>query len=262
MQERLSIHNISGTLNQRSTDKKLKTLIIIPVYNESASIGRIIDEVADAYPSFDILVVNDASTDDSSALVKNKGRATLVDLPYNLGIGGAVQTGFKYAREMGYEIALQFDGDGQHKVSEIEKLVNVINVTEADVVIGSRFNEKTAGFTTHALRRIGIKIFQLFSYLLIRQRITDHTSGLRAFNRRALCFLADHYPTDFPEPEVFILLGRNHFVMKEVFTQMLRRQGGVSSIPLAKGPYYMIKVLLAMFMASIRSRIITQTEKH
>jgi glycosyltransferase involved in cell wall biosynthesis len=239
----------------------LKTLIIIPVYNESASIGSIIDEVNEAFPEYDILVVNDASTDESSAIVRENAKAVLVDLPYNLGIGGAVQTGFKYAREHGYDLALQFDGDGQHQVSEIKKLIDEIDETEADVVIGSRFNEKTAAFTTHTLRRIGIKIFQLFSYLLIRQRITDHTSGFRAYNRRALYFLADHYPTDYPEPEVVILLGRNHFVMKEVFTQMLRRQGGVSSIPLAKGPYYMIKLLLAMFMASIRSRIITDNEK-
>jgi len=109
-------------------------------------------------------------------------------------------------------------------------------------------------------RRLGIRIFQFASYLMIRQRITDHTSGFRAYNRRAFSFLADHYPTDYPEPEVVILMGRNRFVMKETFTQMLRRQGGVSSIPIVRGPYYMIKVLLAMFMASIRSRIINEPE--
>jgi len=168
-----------------------------------------------------------------------------------------VQTGFKYARDNGYDIALQFDGDGQHKAEEISKLVRAVRNSEADVVIGSRFNKKARGFKTHPLRRLGIKIFQVASYILIHQRITDHTSGFRAYNRRAFCFLADHYPTDYPEPEVVILLGRNKFVVKEVFTQMLRRQGGVSSISLAKGPYYIMKVLLAMFMASIRSQIIT-----
>lgn len=216
----------------------------------------------DTFSQYDILVVNDASTDDSAKIVAENGGAILVNLPFNLGIGGAVQTGFKYARENDYDIALQFDGDGQHQVIEIQKLISAIEEGEADVVIGSRFNEKTKGFTTHSLRRIGIKIFQLFSYLLIRQRITDHTSGFRAYNRRAFTFLANHYPTDFPEPEVVIMLGRNHFVMKEVFTQMLRRQGGVSSIPLAKGPYYMMKVLLAMFMASIRTRIISDNENN
>jgi len=239
----------------------MKTLVIIPVYNESASIERILQDISIECPDYDLLVVNDCSSDDSETIVRNVGLAKLVNLPFNLGIGGAVQTGFKYAREMNYDIALQFDGDGQHQVSEIAKLVKVVERGKADVVIGSRFNKKSTGFTTHTLRRIGIRIFQLASYLMIRQRITDHTSGFRAYNRKSFCFLADNYPTDYPEPEVVILLGRNRFIMKEVFTQMLRRQGGVSSIPVAKGPYYMMKVLLAMFMASIRSRIISDHEK-
>lgn len=240
----------------------MKTLVIIPVYNESASIERVLLDIKLECPDYDLLVVNDASKDESEQIVRKTGKASLINLPFNLGIGGAVQTGFKYARENSYDIALQFDGDGQHQVSEIEKLVKVIERGKADVVIGSRFNKKSEGFTTHTLRRVGIRIFQMASYLMIRQRITDHTSGFRAYNRRAFCFLADNYPTDYPEPEVVILLGRNRFKMKEVFTQMLRRQGGVSSIPVAKGPYYMMKVLLAMFMASIRSSIITDHEKN
>lgn len=239
----------------------MKTLIIIPVYNESASIGGILDEIAETFPQYDILVVNDASTDESGRIAAANSNAVVVNLPFNLGIGGAVQTGFKYARENDYEIALQFDGDGQHQVTEISKLIPVIEEGKADIVIGSRFNKKTVGFTTHSLRRVGIWIFQWFSYMMIGQKITDHTSGFRAYNRKSFCFLANHYPTDYPEPEVVILLGRNHFVITEVFTQMLRRQGGVSSIPVAKGPYYMVKVMLAMFMASIRSRIITDDEK-
>jgi len=239
----------------------MKTLVIIPVYNESASIERIIKEIHDEYPHHDIVVVNDASKDGSEVIAAETGLSEVINLPFNLGIGGAVQTGFKYGRERNYDICLQFDGDGQHQVNEIEKLVSLIEDEEADVVIGSRFSKKTEGFTTHSLRRIGIRIFQFASYLMIRQKITDHTSGFRAYNRRSFCFLADNYPTDYPEPEVVILLGRNHFIMKEVFTQMLRRQGGVSSIPVAKGPYYMVKVLLAMFMASIRSRIISENEK-
>jgi len=243
-----------------NNDANMKTLVIIPVYNEAASIAGILREISETYTGFDILVVNDASVDGSGAIAEATGLAMVVNLPYNLGIGGAVQTGFIYARDKGYDIALQFDGDGQHKVSEISKLINMIERGRADVVIGSRFNKKSDGFTTHSLRRLGIRIFQFASYLMIRQRITDHTSGFRAYNRRAFSFLADHYPTDYPEPEVVILLGRNRFVMKETFTQMLRRQGGVSSIPISRGPYYMVKVLLAMFMASIRSRIITESE--
>lgn len=240
----------------------MKTLVIIPVYNEAASIEQIILDISIEHPEYDILMVNDCSTDDSGKIAEATRQAAVINLPFNLGIGGAVQTGFMYAREKGYDIALQFDGDGQHKVSEISKLVRMIEKGKADVVIGSRFNKKSDGFTTHFMRRMGIKIFQLVSYMMIRQRITDHTSGFRAYNRRSFCFLADNYPTDYPEPEVVILLGRNHFRMKEVFTQMLRRQGGVSSIPVAKGPYYMIKVLLAMFMAAIRSRIITDNENN
>ncbi|MEA3479358.1 MAG: glycosyltransferase family 2 protein [Bacteroidota bacterium] len=235
-----------------------KILIIIPVYNEAANIVALLEEIHQTYPKLDILVVNDASTDNSGQLAEATGFATVINLPFNLGIGGSVQTGFKYARAHHYEIALQLDGDGQHKVSEIKKLIGPINEQEADVVIGSRFNRKSGGFKTNPMRRTGIKIFEWFSFLLIRQRITDHTSGFRAFNRRAFEFLADNYPTDFPEPEVVILLGRNRFKIMEVFTQMMRRQGGVSSIPLAKGPYYMIKVMLSMFMASIRSRTIKE----
>lgn len=238
----------------------MRTLVIIPVYNESASIEQVIGEINAEHPGYDILVVNDASNDASGAIAQSTGLASVVNLPYNLGIGGCVQTGFKYAREKDYDIALQFDGDGQHPVKQIRKLRSMVAKGRADVVIGSRFNKKSEGFTTHPLRRVGIRIFQIVSYLMIRQRITDHTSGFRAYNRKAFCFLADHYPTDYPEPEVVILLGRNNFVIKEVFSQMLRRQGGVSSIPVARGPYYMTKVLLAMFMASIRSRIISKNK--
>lgn len=234
----------------------MKILVIIPVYNESENIEGLLHEIHDTYPELDILVVNDASTDGSGKLAEATQIATVVNLPINLGIGGSVQTGFKYGRENEYDIVLQLDGDGQHKVSEIKKLIDPIKSDEADVVIGSRFNKKSEGFTTQTLRRVGIKVFELFSYILIQQKITDHTSGFRAFNKKAFKFLADNYPADYPEPEVVILLGRNRFRIVEVFTQMMERQGGVSSIPVAKGPYYMMKVLLSMFMASIRSRII------
>lgn len=241
--------------------KKHYVLIIIPVFNESANIEKLIHELSNTYPEYDILVVNDSSTDNSGEIAESTHKATVIHLPINLGIGGCVQTGFKYAKKHNYRFALQFDGDGQHKVEEIKKLIKPLRNKKADVVIGSRFNIKHNGFKTDKTRRIGIKIFEYLSYMLIRQRITDHTSGFRSYNRKAIHFLADNYPTDFPEPEVVILLGRNRFIIKEVFTQMLERQGGVSSIPLAKGPYYMIKVILSMFMASIRSRIVNEESK-
>ena len=232
----------------------MKTLIIIPVYNESKNIERVIQSIVQEKQPWDILVVNDDSTDNSSELARKTGNATVIDLPYNLGIGGGVQTGFKYAKKFGYDTALQFDGDGQHKVEEIYKLLDLVTKGEADVAIGSRFNKKHNGFKSSPLRRFGIKMFEWLSFVLIRQRITDHTSGFRAFNQKAIEFLAENYPSDYPEPEAVVLLGKNGFKIKEVFAQMMERQGGVSSISVLQGPYYMIKVMLSMFMASIRSK--------
>ena len=231
-----------------------KTLIIIPAFNEASTITKVIDSLNSYNESWDIIVINDGSTDNTGQLAESAGKAKVVNLPYNLGIGASVQTGFKYAYNNNYDYALQFDGDGQHRVEEIEKLLNIIKNREADIAIGSRFNKKHDGFKTQPTRRLGIKIFEYFSYILIHQRITDHTSGFRAFNKKAIAFLKDNYPVDYPEPEVVILLGRNGFRIKETFTQMLERQGGVSSISLARGPRYMIKVLLSMLMASIRSK--------
>lgn len=231
---------------------KQKILIIIPAHNEASTIADLVRSLNAYSSSWDVLIVNDGSTDETGALAESTGLARVVNLPYNLGIGGAVQTGFKYAYQMEYDFALQFDGDGQHKVDEIQKLLDIVCNKEADVAIGSRFCQVNDGFKSQRLRRVGIKIFEYFSFILIRQRITDHTSGFRAYNKTAIEFLKDNYPIDYPEPEVVILLGKNQFTIKETFTQMLERQGGVSSISTIRGPYYMIKVLLSMFMASIR----------
>lgn len=232
-----------------------KILIIVPAYNEADNIRGVIRKLHEENEDWDILVINDASTDNTSAIARKTGLAEVIDLPFNLGIGGCVQTGFRYARSKDYDYALQFDGDGQHSAKEIHKLLEIIMNNEADVAIGSRFRQKNDGFRSSSSRRMGIRIFEWFSYVLIRQRITDHTSGFRAYNRKAVHFLADHYPSDYPEPEVVILLGRNGFKIKETYTQMHERKGGVSSIPITKGPYYMIKVLLSMFMSAIRSKV-------
>jgi len=232
-----------------------KILIIVPAYNEADNIRGVILKLQEENETWDVLVINDASTDNTSAIARETGFAEVIDLPFNLGIGGCVQTGFRYARKKNYDIALQFDGDGQHSAEEIYKLLDIVKSKQADVAIGSRFAQKHDGFKSSAYRRAGIRLFEWFSYMLIHQRITDHTSGFRAYNRKAVHFLADHYPSDYPEPEVVILLGKNGFKIKETFTQMHERKGGVSSIPLTKGPYYMIKVMLAMFMSAIRSKI-------
>ena len=230
-------------------------LIIVPAYNEEENISAVLQNLHAVDKTWDVVVINDSTKDNTSKIARKTGLAHVIDLPVNLGIGGCVQTGFRYARVNGYDFALLFDGDGQHNAGEITKLLDIVSNKEADVAIGSRFNQKHDGFKSSPFRRIGIRIFEWFSYMLIRQRITDHTSGFRAYNKKAIAFLADHYPSDYPEPEVVILLGRNGFRIKEAFTQMHERMGGVSSIPLTKGPYYMIKVMLAMFMSSIRSKI-------
>lgn len=213
-----------------------------------------IDEIHHNFRKYDILVVNDGSLDQTGKLARQTHKASVIDLPFNLGIGAAVQTGFKYAFRHNYDIALQFDGDGQHMVNEISKIVSPVLDKKVDCMIGSRFIQNLDNFKSHPIRRIGIKLFGYISYLLIGQRIKDQTSGFRAFNKELIGFLARYYPTDYPEPEVIILIGKNGFRIGEVFTQMRERQGGVSSIPIARGPFYMSKVLLAMLMAALREK--------
>lgn len=230
---------------------KNKRLAIIPAFNESDNILNTINDLVKNYPVIDILVVNDASTDNTTEIVKST-KAFIIDLSINLGIGGAVQTGFKFAMLNNYDIALQFDGDGQHKANEIENLLNPIINNEADVVIGSRFIDKADGFKSTKLRRVGIKLFEIVSKRLIGKAVTDCTSGFRAYNRRTIELLANNYPSDYPEPEAVILLGKKCFRIQEVFVTMQERQGGVSSISGLKSIYYMIKVLLAMLMQFMR----------
>lgn len=245
----------------QSTDKN-HTLIIIPAFNEAATISDLITELKTTSSDWDILVVNDGSTDNTSQIAKDTGIAEVIDLPYNLGIGGAVQTGFKYACYKNYSYAIQVDGDGQHTPKDVQKVLSLVYSGRADVGIGSRFNSKTEkDYGVHWLRKLGIWIFKILSIVLIRQHITDHTSGFRAYNKKALCFLAYNYPIDFPEPEVIILLGKNGFRIEETFTQMQERQGGISSIPISRGPYYMAKVILGMIMASLRRAQIDNTRR-
>jgi glycosyltransferase involved in cell wall biosynthesis len=231
-----------------------RILAVIPAYNEQETIGGLLEDLshANGQHSFDILVINDASTDETGSLARRSGLARVIDLPCNLGVGGAVQTGFLYALKNAYTIVFQFDADGQHRVEEIGKLLDPVRSGKADVAIGSRFLERHSGFRSTWGRRLGIRILERVSRTLIHQSITDCTSGFRAYNRRAIEFLAEHYPVDYPEPEVVILLGRNGFRLKEVYTPMNARMGGRSSITFLRGPYYMVKVLLGMMMVALR----------
>lgn len=236
------------------TNSAPRLLAIVPAFNEEEAIGATIRTLKANAPGFDILVVNDGSKDHTSQVVRETGLAAVIDLPINLGIGGAVQTGFKYATRQGYDLAVQFDADGQHLAEEVEKLIAPVLAGAADVVLGSRF----LGVDTYkstALRRVGIRIFRLVNSLLIKQSITDNTSGFRAYNRQALEFLSEYYPSDYPEPEAVILLGRNGFTIREIAVAMQERQGGVTSINLRRSAYYMVKVLLAIIITYFRDPI-------
>jgi glycosyltransferase involved in cell wall biosynthesis len=231
-------------------------LVIVPAYNEAKAIGRVIEDLRSLDLPLDILVVNDGSADATSAQAKATGQALVVDLPKNLGIGGAVQTGFKFAARNGYQVAIQFDGDGQHLATEIPKLLARLGEGGVNMVIGSRFLEKHAGYRSTFVRRLGIRVFEGVNSILIRQRITDNTSGFRAYDHRAIDFLARHYPVDYPEPEAVILLGRNGFRISEVPALMRERQEGGSSIAGVKGIYYMVKVVLAILMTALRKPLV------
>lgn len=232
-----------------------RTLIIIPAYNEEKNIAKVIQSLNDADETYECLVINDGSRDNTQHEAEASGLATVIQLPANLGIGGAVQTGFKYAFYNDIDYAIQFDGDGQHLASEIPKILAPLQANDVDVCIGSRFVEKTLGFQSTFMRRIGIRIFEWMNRVLIRKKITDSTSGFRAYNKQAIAFLAANYPTDYPEPETVILLGKNDFRIREVSVEMIERQGGESSISGLKSAHYMVKVILAMLMTAQRQKI-------
>lgn len=231
-----------------------RVLLVVPAYNEAANIERVVGDLALQLPEATVLVVNDGSADATSKLARATGRCRVIDLPCNLGIGGAVQTGFKYADRFGFDVVVQVDGDGQHKADEIRGLVAALEGGRYDMVIGSRFLG-VSSFRSTALRRVGIGIFAVVNSLATRQRITDNTSGFRAYGREAITFLARHYPVDYPEPEAVILLGRNGFKIREIPVAMEERQGGHSSIHGLKSAYYMVKVLLAIVLNLVRPPI-------
>jgi len=230
-----------------------KIIIVIPAFNEQDNIKNVILSIKNFRRSLDCVVINDASTDNTQQIASSVENAYVIELPNNLGIGGAVQTGFKFAIENDYDFAVQFDGDGQHLAGELDKILSPVIDGTCDVCIGSRFIDNNPdNFRSTATRRFGILFFQQMNKLLIKQNISDSTSGFRAYNKKAIHFLSKHYPTDYPEPESIILLGKNNFTIKEVPVLMQERQNGQSSISGLKPIYYMLKVSLAMWMAHIR----------
>lgn len=228
-----------------------RLLVIIPAFNEEENIGRVIGRVCDTASrlpdiSMDIAVINDGSTDHTKEVAEKTG-VMVLDLPYNVGIGATVQTGFRYAVENHYDVAAQVDGDGQHDPQFLPALIAPILNGKADMVIGSRFLDNQ-GFQSTFMRRLGIRIFYAVNSLIIRQKITDNTSGFRAYSSKAIQLLADEYPSDYPEPESVIILGLKKFRIQEIPVMMKEREGGRSSITLVRSLYYMIKVLLSIFM--------------
>ncbi|HFJ4770127.1 TPA: glycosyltransferase family 2 protein [Streptococcus pyogenes] len=228
----------------------MKKLIIIPAYNESSNIVNTIRTIESDAPDFDYIIIDDCSTDSTLAICQKQG-FNVISLPINLGIGGAVQTGYRYAQRCGYDVAVQVDGDGQHNPCYLEKMVEVLVQSSVNMVIGSRFITKE-GFQSSFARRIGIKYFTWLIALLTGKKITDATSGLRLIDRSLIERFANHYPDDYPEPETVVDVLVSHFKVKEIPVVMNERQGGVSSISLMKSVYYMIKVTLAILVVRLK----------
>ena len=227
-----------------------KVLIIIPAYNEAESIEGVISAVKKELPDAGIVVINDGSMDSTGSIAKGLG-VRVVDMPYNMGIGAAMQTGYRYAALNDYDIAVQVDGDGQHPPDQITYLIGPISEGKADMVIGSRFIGK-GEYSPSLGRNIGMKVFSMVVSMITGQRITDTTSGFRAANKEVLRFFARNYPEDYPEVEAIVLLHKAGFNIIEIPVRMAGRAGGISSITPFRAVYYMVKVLLAVFIDMLK----------
>lgn len=227
-----------------------RLLVVIPAYNEEASLARVIGNVGRAAPEADVLVINDGSADRTADVAEAAG-ARVITLPFNLGIGAAMQTGFLFAKEHGYDYAVQVDGDGQHDPGEIPDILAPVLAGEADVVAGARYLEDR-GYITPGLRRFGIMLLATAISLITGRRVTDPTSGFRASNRKAICFCAQDYPSDYPEPESVVLFWQARLRMIEAPVTMNPRYGGQSSITPFRSFYYMVKVFLAILVGLLR----------
>lgn len=228
----------------------MKKLIIIPAYNESESIEDTIRNIEKFADEFDYVIINDCSTDNTLEICK-KNNFNVINLPQNLGIGGAVQTGYLYGCRNGYDMAVQVDGDGQHDPAFLKKMADTLQQNNLDMVIGSRFIEKK-GFQSTGLRRLGIRYFTGLIKVLTGKTITDPTSGLRMVNKTIMSIFSVNYPKDYPEPESVVAIIRKGMKVGEIPVVMHERTGGVSSISAKKSVYYMIKVSLAILIERIR----------
>jgi glycosyltransferase involved in cell wall biosynthesis len=231
----------------------MKVLVIVPAFNEQDNLRDLVSKLRRVEPKLDILIINDRSLDQTAQICKEM-LVNTIHLPCNLGIGGAVQTGYKYAQLHGYEYAVQVDGDGQHDPQYICDLLRPLFDNQADMVIGSRYINKV-GFQSTAMRRVGIKYFSLLINLLIQQKVTDPTSGFRACNAKVIDLFSRVYPADYPEPESIVFIRRNGLTITEVPVIMQDRLGGISSIKSFRTLYYMVKVSLAILIDKMRRNV-------
>jgi glycosyltransferase involved in cell wall biosynthesis len=224
---------------------ELKRIAIVPALNEEESVGRVIDEIHVFDPGFDIVVVG----------------AHVLRLPFNLGIGGAVQTGYRFAFERGYDVAVQVDGDGQHDAAQLPTILEPVLAGQADLCVGSRFAHGS-GYQSSFMRRLGIKVFATVVSAVVRQKVTDTTSGFRAVNRKGIALFAADYPHDYPEVEATVMSVKHKLRLIEVPVEMRERASGASSITALRSVYYMTKVLLAIFVGLFRRYAVPPEEGH
>ena len=228
-----------------------RLVAVVPAWNEAGAIGGVLDEIRAFDPRIDVVVVDDASTDDTVDVARAHG-AKVLALPFNVGIGGAVQTGFRYARDEGYDVAVRLDGDGQHAAEELGKLLAPIRAGEAQLVIGSRFVDPAGTYRPPFARRMGIRVFARLVSLLGGQKVTDTTSGFSALDRAAIELFATEYPHDYPEVESTLVALKSGLRLVQVQVDMRERQAGTSSITFVRSLYYIVKVMLALLVASLR----------
>ncbi|MBR2712264.1 MAG: glycosyltransferase family 2 protein [Bacilli bacterium] len=233
--------------------KKKKVLFIIPAYNEEENILNTYNQIKNKKrENWDVIVINDGSKDNTEEVLRNNN-IPHIQLIQNLGIGGAVQTGYKYAYYNDYDVAVQFDGDGQHDVDYADNIINPVIEDECDMCIGSRFVKKDkSGFKSTAARRMGIKLISFEIKLFTGKRIKDTTSGFRAVNKELIELFSNNYPTEYPEPVSEVSILRRKYRIKEEQVVMKERQGGKSSIHAWKNVYYMINVSISMFIERLK----------